>query len=758
MKTDRSLGDSLRHLDARGDLTVSWFAASDCIQRRDGIAEVIVGGTLIGRYEIGDRGARNAILVGLAGDASMHLGHLADAFEISSETLRQIRRQYETEGLAEVIARAPGGSVSKLTPARRAKLTAMFEQGMTIIAVLAKVGARFGIGKSTIGSVHAAWAQGRHSGAAATTEAIAGVGAQAPLALEHVEDSVAVPTTADAPVTLTTTCEPAAISASEVEAASPVAAAHGSTDEARGADDVIESIAPVSGRFVQHVGAWLMLAMVAKLGLHRAAEEFRGDRVERDALRMAIDAVTIALSIGERCVEGVRRLATSTGSVLLRAARAPAATWVRRVLGRFARETGGARLHLRMAAGYLHSALSDASGEEPLVYYVDNHLRPYTGGAVIRRGWRMQDKRVTPGCSDYYVHDEDGRPLLRVNSPAHEPLTSMLSPIARLLRIALGDKQKILLAFDRAGAFPVQMAELRNEGFEFVTYERKPYALLLESAFKEHIHRDGERIGVHESAQKNLREGRGRVRRISLRMPNGHQVNLLAVSDQPVEFLIDTMRGRWVQENGFKHGVERWGINQLDGRTTEPYSPDDIIPNPARRRLDRAMRVARVREGDARRELARVSADDEAKRTKLNREIEEAVAMQTQLQAQRPSTPTHAPLKDTELADKLVRHDSEYKFAIDTIRVACANAESELAGELGCHLRKPAEAKRVLRNALTAPGHVRVGRRTISIDLLPAGTRTELHAIAALCATVNRMNLVLPGDPQGRRLRFRSPE
>ena len=24
------------------------------------------------------------------------------------------------------------------------------------------------------------------------------------------------------------------------------------------------------------------------------------------------------------------------------------------------------------------------------------------------------------------------------------------------------------------------------------------------------------------------------------------------------------MRKRWRQENGFKHGVERWGINQLE--------------------------------------------------------------------------------------------------------------------------------------------------------------------------------------------------
>jgi hypothetical protein len=32
---------------------------------------------------------------------------------------------------------------------------------------------------------------------------------------------------------------------------------------------------------------------------------------------------------------------------------------------------------------------------------VDNHLRPYTGEHVMRKGWRMQDKRAVPGTTDY---------------------------------------------------------------------------------------------------------------------------------------------------------------------------------------------------------------------------------------------------------------------------------------------------------------------------------------------------------------------
>lgn len=77
----------------------------------------------------------------------------------------------------------------------------------------------------------------------------------------------------------------------------------------------------------------------------------------------------------------------------------------------------------------------------------------------------------------------------------------------------------------------------------------------------------------------------------ALRMHEDHQVNLLAVSSLPASRLLEIMRGRRSQEDAFKHGAERWGFNALDGRATAPCDPDTIVPNPARRRLDRALRL-----------------------------------------------------------------------------------------------------------------------------------------------------------------------
>jgi len=50
-----------------------------------------------------------------------------------------------------------------------------------------------------------------------------------------------------------------------------------------------------------------------------------------------------------------------------------------------------------------------------------------------------------------------------------------LSPIAELLRAALGDEQRIVLAFDFAGAYTRDLAALRDAEFELVTYDHKPY-------------------------------------------------------------------------------------------------------------------------------------------------------------------------------------------------------------------------------------------------------------------------------------------
>jgi len=318
----------------------------------------------------------------------------------------------------------------------------------------------------------------------------------------------------------------------------------------------------------------------------------------------------------------------------------------------------------------------------------------------------------------------------------------------------VGPEARIVLAFDRGGAFPEKLAALRDKGFELVTYERKPYPLLAPSAFDITFTHDGEKLDASD-AFTNLGGGHGRVRRVALRAGDGRQVNLLAVGVLSASELYAILRGRWVQENGFHHQVHRWGINQLDGRTTEPYDPDAVIPNPARRRLDRNVRLARVTAGLARNELA-ARAEGDPRRRRWDDILARACSRERDLLALRPTTPTHAPLRETELADKLVRHPGAYKMTLDSVRIACANVESDLAATLAEAMVLPAEAKKLLANVLRAPGHVVAGQSLITVRLAPAANRSERDAIALLLARCNRQKLTLPGDPTKRPIRFQS--
>lgn len=704
------------------DTSVRWFSANGCVVNATDIVEVYVGTTLIGNYDPKDKIARDVILVGLSQDRNIKKGKLAAAFGLGAERLRVLNRKAETQGLAAIFQRTETrGRKTKVTPTVRRKLYRLFDAGESVRDALEDYGCEAGLSHTVVGRVRKQWAAKR---------------SPAPVQLRL---------DAKAPEQ-----EPSFLGPDGVE-----------PDETRLHCDAVQASSTLqNGRQVQHVGGWLLLAVVHALGLHMAmASQWKAKKRLGQRLRVAVDAVVLALGLGQRCVEGVRRLQTPSAAVLLRTKNnnAPSASWTRRVLKDYVDKTTPFWLHMTMMQMYLERAQRHDRG--PAVFYVDNHMRPYTGKYTVRKGWRMQDKHVRPGATDYYVHDEDGRPVYRFEAPSHDSLTKWLSPVTMFLRAALGEDQRILLVFDRAGAFPKQLMELRHNNFEFVTYERRPYPLLSATAFDERVvvqkRGESEVIGVHESRQKNLGKGRGRVRRIALRMADGHQVNLLAVSKEPKERLIELMLGRWVQENGFKHANERWGINQLDGRQVEPYPPQTIIPNPARRRLELALRAARVREGDARRLLARPDTTD-ARRAKAEQDLADAIAMQQELETQRPHVPKHAPLEETELKGKLVYHPAAYKTVLDTIRIAAANAEAELAAVLAPKLRRPTEAKKALANLFAAPGAVRVNDKSITVTLSPAGTADEQYAFEALFDVVNRWNLTLPGDDKCRSLRFRS--
>ena len=744
---------------ANAEPTTRWFWPHACVvDGEDGMMRVYIGGALIGEFDPKDRdrGPRNVLLVTLAKEPTMHFGRLASAFEIGEEYLRRLRRLEEAEGLSAVLLPAMGCTKRELDAPKRRELHKLFAEGWNATEATRRQRRGQRVSRATVSRERRRWS------AAQVSEQLAAPAAAA-IAQLRGEQLALFAAAPPAPVAAVT--EETVVAQADAPIEKPVVAARAPmtgdgdavVDEEDGAPITLGSRPVVGGESVQHIGTWILMALAARDGLHDEVARLDGDR---DASRIAVDATLASLAIGERTVEGVRRIATPTARKLLRTDRAPAASTIRGQLWQFAK-AHGAELMAAMSRRYLAAAGAD---REAAVFYVDNHLRPYTGAEVLRWGWRMQARRALPGTTDYYVHDEDGRPVFCINVPSHDSLTAWLPAIGARLRDALGPDERIVLAFDRAGSYADELAELRDAGFEFVVYERKPFAVIAPGQFKRTIVIRGESYGLYEGRRANLGDGRGRVRRIALRSPTGSQINLLAISTLPVERLVgillgrgadDEPSGRWQQENAFKHGVERWGTNQLDGRKVEPVPPQTIIPNPRRRRIERALAIARADEGRARCALAKLSPSATDRRhASVAADLQDAIWRRVHLELMRPFVPKHAPVAETDLAGKLVRHTGQLKLVVDTLRIVCANIEADLADWLAPHLRKPREAKKVIANLFAAPGRVDVTATDIRVRLQPAANRSERSGICHLLRRLNALQLTLPADARRRPLRF----
>ena len=737
------------------DSQTYWFSRRGCVVlRATGEREVYVGAGFVGRFETGNTAMRNLLLVTVASHEGVVFENLAVAFGMGSETVRMIRRLHEAEGLMAVVSRKVGSQGAyRVTPTLKAKVLRLFGEGLSQIQTRRALKGKLSAG--TLNKLHKEWRASQ--AAAAKVGPTASPQGEMSLSTGPLVPTEPVVAVAAEPV-VAVAAEPVVAVAAEPVVAGVIEAKRdesGYVARASNSSEVDGRVLPVDGpvskRQVQFLGAWLLVAMTARLGLHSALVGDDAKRGDGKALGLAVSAVTVALGIGEACIEGVRRLAHQSAAALLLAVRAPSPTWVRKVLGAAAAKGQGFFIHARLSGGLMRDAASRAG--EVAVFYVDNHLRPYTGFRRLLYGWRMQDKRAMAGTTDFHVHDVTGRPMYRIATRAHDSLGKLLLPIAELIRIAVGKAQRILLAFDRAASYGEVLAVLRDAAFEFVVYEKKPYRLVPLKYFREELSLDGETVRWYER-RANLGKGRGRVRRICVRLPDGHQLNLLAHSEASAESLITIMTGRWSQENAFHHGVRRWGLNQLDGRTFNAFEPDEVISNPERRRLDASLAALREAEGQLHRKLLRATRFELL--STLESELAKNLEQQRILEEQRAGVPTHCSVEDAGLHGQLMRHDDEYKALVDTIRAACINAEAALAAELAPEMSRPREAKRLLRNFFSASGDLQVKADSIEVVLDIAANDDERSALKAFCRAVNALRLSHPGDAAARPLRFRT--
>ena len=110
------------------------------------------------------------------------------------------------------------------------------------------------------------------------------------------------------------------------------------------------------------------------------------------------------------------------------------------------------------------------------MYYVDDHFIPYTGAKPVSKGWNNKRGRAEKGCADTHVTAHDGRAVCFVTGEPSGLSVTLPRALAELKK-AVPAGTRIMLGFDRGGAYPAVFTHCREQDAHWVTYRRAPLAV-----------------------------------------------------------------------------------------------------------------------------------------------------------------------------------------------------------------------------------------------------------------------------------------
>ena len=110
------------------------------------------------------------------------------------------------------------------------------------------------------------------------------------------------------------------------------------------------------------------------------------------------------------------------------------------------------------------------------MYYVDDHFVPYAGAKPVAKGWNNKRGKAERGRADTHVTAHDGRAVCFVTGEPSGLTVTLPKALAELTKAA-PPGAKIMLGFDRGGAYPQVFRHCREQGVHWVSYRRAPLAL-----------------------------------------------------------------------------------------------------------------------------------------------------------------------------------------------------------------------------------------------------------------------------------------
>ncbi len=502
----------------------------------------------------------------------------------------------------------------------------------------------------------------------------------------------------------------------------------------------------------RYAGAMLLHAFFARAGAGAvlAGAAAGPGRAAGPADAALLSAVSMCFALGAATTEQFKHLAAAEAGPLAGLGILPGLRALRPALAQIADAADPLKVQALFASAML-AADPVTSG----VYYVDDHFVPYTGAKPVPKGWNNKRGRAGRGRADTHVTAHDGRAVCFVTG---EPsgLSQTLPRALAELREAAGPGAKIMLGFDRGGAYPQVFTHCRKQDVHWVTYRRAPLAVPAMLPVITTVTAGGRSRQVTWAEETVDIKDYGQARQITL-FEHGKVALQILTSDFdacPAEILA-WLKSRWREENFLKYAAENYGIDKICDYIASIETNTKIVANPARKAASAAVREAEKTLAAAERALAGLLADPVLTAAAKNAAIPAAQDKITRARkaasaaaGARSQIPAKLPASDIDPDAKTALLRTGRRGLQMVLRLLAHNAEHWLSNHLNAYLRDDDEYRAITRVTIIRglAGTITYAPAAITVDLDRPRAPRIARALTMLIEEISCTPPVLPGD------------
>lgn len=517
--------------------------------------------------------------------------------------------------------------------------------------------------------------------------------------------------------------------------------------------------------FVPHAGALLGLVLAPTLELIAAARRDIGALPNGFyGLRSMFTALVLMALLRCKRPEQLKGFNPAALGAVIGLARMPEMKTVRRKLRLLAAERASIEMLVRDMAKVHATRCHDALG----CLYVDGHVRAYFGAQRLPKTHHTTLRTALKATTDYWTCAKDGSPLSVLTTEGNAAMTKTMPTLLTAYRELVGPTAEPTIAFDRGGFCAETFRVIRKECFHFITYRKGKAKPIPKKHFSTLVIERAGKVKEVKVADRTVTiKGFGKLRCIAVLRDDGKQTHILTSHlDGDPKTLLETMFGRWVQENFFRYMTVEFDFNALWTYRAEAADPDRSVPNPARKDADREIQAVR-------RKYARVAEDiGKAERADRPYDVQHHSATKrlilgllatsgglskkiARLVAKRKEIPLRVPVGSLSAGDVKKLQVAPHLLT-DVVKMTAYHIESLLASVLEPHLlRAPYEARATVADFMNLPGAIHREGSTVIVTLSPAAAPRYTRALIAICEHVNGLQPVFPETTTPMRFRVR---